>query len=157
MNRVDLLAELDRSYLRLVREIEKLSDTELKIVGVTRLWSVKDLLAHIVFWQERAERRASGQAVEWDPRKGEDKETYVNRLNAEAVAASKHLEGRQLLEIFKVNHARIVEVARGLTDERLADKDFMTLFANDTYAHYDEHCAGVNRFVAQRLQATRQP
>jgi hypothetical protein len=152
LNRDELLRELDRSYSRFIAEIEKLKDDQLAIVGVTKLWSVRDLLAHMLFWHDRVERRAAGKPVEWDPRPDESKETYLARLNAKAVADMAHMSGRHILGIFKASYARIVRLARTITDEQLADKDLMESFLGDTYGHYDEHFASVQKFVIEQAK-----
>ncbi len=152
LNRDQLLRELDRGYSRFIAEIEKLKDDQLAIVGVTKVWSVRDLLAHMLFWHERVERRAAGTPVEWDPRPDESKETYIARLNAKAVADMAHMSGRHILEIFKASYARIVRLARTITDEQLADKGLMESFLGDTYGHYDEHFASVQKFVMQQAK-----
>ena len=149
LNRVELLRELDRSYSRFIAEIEKLRDDQLVVVGVTRQWSVRDLLAHMLFWQDRVERRASGKPVEWDPGQGESKDAYIARLNAKAVADRAHMSGRQILEAFKASYARILQLARTITDEQLADKDLMESFLGDTYGHYDEHFGNMQKFAAR--------
>jgi hypothetical protein len=148
LSRAELLGELERSYSRFIAEIEKLRDDQLQIVGVTKLWSVRDLLAHMLFWQDRLERRATGKPVEWDPGKDETREAYIARLNAAAVANMKHVSGKQALEMFKESHARMVHLARTIADQQLADKALMESFLGDTYGHYDEHFASVQRFVA---------
>jgi hypothetical protein len=149
LNRADLLHELDRSYSRFIAEIEKLNDDQLAIVGVTKLWSVRDLLAHMLFWQDRVERRAAGKPVEWDPGPGESKDAYLARLNAKAVADMAHMSGRHILEIFKASYARIARLAGTLTEEQLADRDLMESFLGDTYGHYDKHFATVQKFVSE--------
>jgi hypothetical protein len=112
LNRAELLRELDRSYSRFIAEIEKLKDDQLAIVGVTKLWSVRDLLAHMLFWHDRVERRAAGKPVEWGQGPGENREMYLARLNAKAVADMAHMSGRQTLLKFKASCARIVRLAR---------------------------------------------
>lgn len=123
LSRAELLRELDRSYSRFVAEIEKLKDDQLAIVGVTKLWSVRDLLAHMLFWHDRVERRAAGKPVEWGQGPGENRGMYLARLNAKAVADMAHMSGRQTLLEFKASYARIVRLARTITDEQLADRD----------------------------------
>jgi hypothetical protein len=152
LNRTDLLRELDRSYSRFIAEIEKLTDDQMAIVGVTKLWSVRDLLAHMLFWHDRVERRAAGEPVEWDQGPGESRETYLARLNAKAVADMAHMSGRRVREAFKASYQRIVRLARTITDAQLADRALMESFFGDTYGHYDEHFASVQKFVARQAK-----
>jgi hypothetical protein len=152
LSQAELLRELGRSYSRFIAEIEKLNDGQLAIVGVTKLWSVRDLLAHMIFWHDRVERRATGEPVEWDQGTDESTETYLARLNAKAVADMEHMSGPHVLQKFKESHARIVQLARTITDQQLADRALMEFFLGDTYGHYDEHFASVQKFVAQQAK-----
>jgi hypothetical protein len=153
LSRAELLRELERSYSRFIAEIEKLKDDQLTIVGVTKLWSVRDLLAHMLFWHDRVERRAAGALVEWDPGAGESKETYIARLNAKAVADMGRVSGRRAVEMFQESYARILQLARSITDAQLADRALMESFLGDTYGHYDEHFVSIQKFVAQVTRA----
>jgi hypothetical protein len=152
LNRTELLRALERSYSRFIGEIEKLEDDQLAIVGVTKLWSVRDLLAHMLFWHDRVERRAAGKPVEWDQGPGESREACIARLNARAVADMAHMSGRQILGRFKESYARILRLAGTISDEQLNDRALMESFLGDTYGHYDEHFAGVQEFVARQAK-----
>jgi hypothetical protein len=106
----------------------------------------------MLFWQDRVERRAAGKPVEWDQRPDESKETYLARLNAKAVADMAHMSGRHVLEIFKASYGRIRRLASTMPDGQLADKELMESFLGDTYGHYDEHFASVQKFAAQQAK-----
>jgi len=152
LSRAELLRELDRSYSRFAAEIEMLDDDQLEIVGVTRLWSMRDLLAHLIWWQTQMELRAAGRPVEWNPEPGESKEAYVDRLNAKAVEKAHHQSGRQVLEAFRASHAKMIELASTLTDEQLSDERLMTPFGWDTYEHYDGHFESIRKFVTRHAR-----
>jgi hypothetical protein len=146
----ELLSLLEASYSRLMAEIEKVGDDRLTVVGVTKTWSLRELLAHLVWWQARLARIVQGQSVEWNPQPTESREAYVNRLNAQAVEEMKAFDVRELLRMFRDSHARMVELARGMTDAQLANQELMTAFRNDTYGHYDEHVPSIRKFAQQR-------
>jgi hypothetical protein len=65
-----LLLRRERSiYLELLSRFDGLTDGQLRIVGVTRDWSAKDLLAQLAYW----ERATAGQIRDfetgaWPPR-----------------------------------------------------------------------------------------
>jgi hypothetical protein len=103
-------------------------------------------------WHDRVERRANGEPVEWDQGTDESRETYLARLNAKAVADMGHMSGRQVLQKFTESHARIVQLARTITGQQLADRALMESFLGDTCGHYDEHFASVQKFVAQQAK-----
>jgi hypothetical protein len=58
-----LLLQRERSIcLELLSRFDGLTDRQLRIVGVTRYWSAKDLLAHLAYW----ERATAGQVQDFE-------------------------------------------------------------------------------------------
>ncbi|MEB2289292.1 MAG: ClbS/DfsB family four-helix bundle protein [Anaerolineae bacterium] len=51
MPKAEVLADLRAARERLLSAIEGLSDAEMLRVGVVGIWSVKDVLAHLVSWE----------------------------------------------------------------------------------------------------------
>ena len=149
LSRAELLRELDRSYSRFIAEIEKLSDDQLAVVGVTKMWSVRDLLAHMLFWHDSVERRAAGTPVEWDQGPGETREAYIGRAQRKSRGRHEAAERPTGGQAFKESHARILQLARTITETQLADQALMESFLGDTYGHYDEHFASLQEFVNQ--------
>jgi hypothetical protein len=118
---------------------------ELAVAGEDR-WSGRDLLGHLVFWQERAlavarelavgERspaRLRGEA-EWDAR--------GDAINIEALAAWRALPLDELLDRARTvagelrGHLTVVPEARWLKDGAV-----QAFFASETIDHYADHAA----------------
>ena len=54
MNRQQLLRKLDQAWVGLQESYAGLSDAQLTQPGVVGDWSVKDILAHVTWWEEEA-------------------------------------------------------------------------------------------------------
>src|SRR6266849_9413062 len=48
------LGRLDKAWIDFEESHEGLSDSQLLVPGVTRAWSVRDILAHVTTWEEEA-------------------------------------------------------------------------------------------------------
>src|SRR5512133_2687563 len=54
MKRQHVLERLDVAWIDFERSYAGLSDSELMIPGVTGQWSVRDIIAHVTWWEEEA-------------------------------------------------------------------------------------------------------
>ena len=54
MNRQQLLKQLDTAWKAFKESYAGLSDAQLTEPGVTGHWSVKDIIAHVTWWEEEA-------------------------------------------------------------------------------------------------------
>src|SRR5437870_13378374 len=54
VNRERLLKRLDKAWEALQESYAGLSDPELLVPGVTGAWSIKDIIAHVSWWEEEA-------------------------------------------------------------------------------------------------------
>jgi len=54
MNRQQLLQKLDKVWAEIKESYAGLSDSQLTEPGVMGDWSVKDILAHLTWWEEEA-------------------------------------------------------------------------------------------------------
>jgi hypothetical protein len=125
---------------------------ELPVVGADR-WSGRDLLGHLVFWQERALAVARELAVGVNsPARLRDDAEWKARgdaINAEAVAAWRALPLDELLDRARTvagelrGHLTVVPEARWLKDA-----DVQAFFAIETIDHYAAHAADLAAILA---------
>jgi hypothetical protein len=54
MDRAQLLKRVDRAWQALLASYAGLSEAEMTEPGVTGGWSVKDIVAHVTWWEEEA-------------------------------------------------------------------------------------------------------
>lgn len=125
---------------------------ELPVAGEDR-WSGRDLLGHLVFWQERALTVARELAVgETSPARlrGEAEwEARGDAINDEALAAWRALPLDELLGRARTvagelrGHLTVVPEARWLKDGTV-----QAFFASETIDHYADHAADLAAILA---------
>jgi DinB family protein len=127
-------------HARLEARLASLSDEEAIELGRFGEWSVKDMLAHITFWEQRLIAYVNG-AKESLVRPDEDELVAIDRINAEVLAANRD---RPLVEVraaFDASYQQALALAESLSAEDLADEVLYGLLAGDTFEHYREHIA----------------
>ena len=122
-------------------------------VGGPDRWSARDLLGHLVFWQERAlavaRELAVGPASPSRQRDQAEWEARGDAINADAVAAWRALPLDELLERARTvagelrGHLTVVPEARWLKDGAV-----QAFFAGETVDHYADHAADLAAILA---------
>ncbi|HEX6289618.1 MAG TPA: DinB family protein, partial [Herpetosiphonaceae bacterium] len=91
--RADLLARIRSEHTRLEAMLARLSDDQMIQPALDEGWSVKDLLAHITWWEQRMlqllQAAARGEKAPALLQPGEDWDVAIDRLNAATLAASR--------------------------------------------------------------------
>lgn len=147
-----LQARLEQSYARIHQAVERLDVAQLEQPGVQNEWSVKDILAHLTFWQQRMNEvlaaLLNGQPPVLLRQPGEDGDTAVNRVNAAHYAANKDRPLADIQADFAQAYAQGLAAIGRLRDADLTDESAMNallggavleLIAGNSYDHYDEH------------------
>ena len=115
--------------------------------GAVGDWSVKDLLAHLIFW-EQAPVRALRAEASGEPGQLPPDDEGVDRLNARAVAERRERPPAEVLTEFERSYHELLEVVEPLSDEDLNDpgryawtggKPLWRIIAGESYLHYREH------------------
>ena len=128
---------IDDSWARFLEVLESVPEDRLEEPGACGDWSVKDLMAHMAFCDDRAvyvaDATAAGEeieAIDW---------REVNNQEAARRASWTLEESRR--EMFAA-HERVIEAV-----ERHPDLD-ADLWEGDTFDHYDEHVEDIRRWLS---------
>lgn len=130
----EALDRVNVSYRNLMEVIARVPMDRLSSPGAIGEWSVKDVLAHIAYWNEQAldgtERRLRG---EQQPEGDEDFQIVNERVQAERA----DWPLARIVDSLTTVHERFVAIA---TDHpELSPQDIGT----DVYEHVDEHAAEI--------------
>ncbi len=120
----EILSRIDASWESFLPSIDGLTEEQASQPGVVGYYSVKDILAHLAWWEDQTR-----QVVE----SGRDEPIDVEALNDTIYAANKDVSFGELRQRLVDGHAQARETfasAPGLTEDDVKD---------DTWEHWDEH------------------
>jgi hypothetical protein len=133
-----LLQRIDDAWSDFLDAIDGIPDERMDEPGVAGEWSVKNLLGHIAFWEDRAtghiERALAGLP-------DEESDEVVEGLNAQDHAAR---QGRCVSEeraALHRAHAAVTELLESVEGLDAGDLDEAVRW--DTYQHYAEHAPDI--------------
>ena len=146
-SKTDLLTAIDQERQALERQLEPLTPDQMIEPGIVGEWSVKDVLAHLIEWEqmvlswhaaglkgERPELPAPG--FKWN---------QTPALNQQIFEKYRNRPLSEILEQFQASHKEILGVIKGLSNEALftagqfawTQKNTLgTYFVSATSSHY---------------------
>lgn len=160
-NRQELLKILVTEHLRWEAVLGTLSDDEYLESGVDGRLTVKDLLAHIVEWEQRMIQWINESLAGIVPRRpapGMDWED-LDRLNELIYLANKDRELDDVLTASGESYSQSLDLIQNLTDEDLFDGNRFAwrkgdplwhMVAANTWWHYMEHREQVEAWLKKR-------
>jgi hypothetical protein len=138
----ELRDRVETSWRAWVDAVEGIPDERLAEPAVG-LWSTKDLLGHVAFWEDwvigDCQRILAGE-----PDTGEDLEP----LNQQQVADTKHASVAAQKRYRDEAHARLMTFLSTIRDDEPKLPELANALEWETYAHYDEHAGQVRDWRA---------
>ncbi len=140
LDRATLLETIQTAYDRLVATLANLSDEQMTRTGGGGgdVWTVKDALAHLTWWEHYTLHRLSGtpRLIQDD---GGDGTAILNDMNQKVYEENRQKALPTVLAEFREAFQQMRAAVEALPDDRLADENTQALIAGNTYEHYDEH------------------
>ena len=146
-----VLARLDAAWMEFEESHAGLPDDALLEPGVTGAWSVRDLIAHVTWWEEEAIRHLplildGGRPPRYSVTYG-----GIDAFNALMTERKASLSLDKVCEEFAETHRRLVAYLRAVPPEHLlGNSRFRRRLRLDTYGHYPIHTADIRRWRAGR-------
>jgi uncharacterized protein (TIGR03083 family) len=109
-------------------------------------WSVKDVLAHITWWEQQMLLKLRGVHMELH-REDEEWAETIKRVNAQVF---EDLHARPLPDVLTAygrSYAEVLAAVEALEEADLADLDLWNHIACDSYEHYAEHLQDLRRVL----------
>jgi len=156
MSKTKLLEEVRAQRRLLEAALAQVPEAKMAEPGVQGHWSVKDILAHVVFWEQhlcdwlRANR---GEVPAPEP---VETDADVDRLNAENYARHRDRPLADVVAEFRRSFEQVQGELAGLTEADLteagrtiwlADQPLWDLVAMDTSGHYREHREAIQAWL----------
>jgi hypothetical protein len=149
MDRRQLLRRLDEAWIAFKDSYAGLSESDVLEPGVTKDWSVRDIIAHVTTWEEEALKHLP--AVLEGRRPPRYSVTYGGIDAFNALMTTKKA-GLSLTEIYCQQaevHRRVIDAVVGTPDAQLArETRYRRRLRLDTYGHYPKHTEAIRRWRA---------
>ena len=151
MDRQQLLRRLDQAWIAFKDSYAGLTESEILEPGVTKAWSVRDIIAHVTTWEEEALKHLP--AVLEGQRPPRYSVTYGGIAAFNALMTTKKA-GLSLVEVYRQQeevHRQIIDAVVSAPDAQLAHETrCRRRLRLDTYGHYPKHTKAIRRWRAQR-------
>lgn len=156
VSKEELLRRLDESYSQLRELLTRLLPQKAMEAGVEGAWSVKDILAHMIAWQQFALSELQAAFA------GQPKPTApadVDLFNAQAVEANRTLPYDVILGNWRQSVQTIIDTVNSISDaefmpgsnlQQWLGESINDVLANNTYEHWDEHRPIIEEWLAGR-------
>lgn len=134
----DAIARIERSWDRFHAELAPIPRPRLLEAGAVGIWSIKDLLGHLAYWDQAA-LQAGGRhlAGEADP------DLDFDTINArEAALRADRTLDEQWTEL-NLAHQALLTYIRSQSGDEPAALGLCGCLQGYTYEHYDQHTADV--------------
>ena len=147
MDRSQLLKRLDRAWETFKAAYAGLSDSELMEPGVTGVWSVRDIIAHVTWWEEEALTHLplildGGQLPRYSVSYG-----GIDAFNAQTTEQKRHLSLAEVLRQRDNTHRRLIDfLQRAPDDQFIRETRFRHRLRLDTYSHYPKHAQAIQEW-----------
>jgi hypothetical protein len=140
MNRQQLLKQLDTAWTAFKESYAGLSDSQLTEPGVTGDWSVKDVIAHVTWWEEEALKHLPLIIKGGRPPRYSRQYGGIDAFNAQMTEQKRGLSLSDVLRQLEETHHRLIAYVHSAPEEQFTrETRFRRRLRLDTYSHYPKH------------------
>jgi len=143
MERTELLDREASSWEALIAAVAKVPEGRRTEPGAAPGWSVADLVWHCGYWADDAARRI--ELIAAGTPEPDEAESVWQKTNDEIAEDSKAMAWDEILSRSEAARERIRGALASLSE---IAPDAESEFVEETFEHYDEHAAEIDRFAA---------
>ena len=150
MKRQQLLQKLDNAWTEFTASYAGLSEAQMTEPGVVGGWSVKDILAHVTWWEEEALKHlplilAGGRPPRYSTMYG-----GIDAFNALMAERKQPLSLADVLSQQAATHRQLVDYLQSVPEEQFTrETRFRHRLRLDTYSHYPGHTKAILEWRAR--------
>jgi hypothetical protein len=151
MKRQQLLDRLDKAWQSFQQSYAGLSDAELLEPGVTGAWSIKDIIAHVTWWEAEALTHlpvilAGGRPPRYSVTYG-----GIDAFNARMTELKHDLSLPEVRRQQQDTHRSLIALIETAPEAEIAgDTRVRRRLRLDTYGHYPKHERAIRRWRERR-------
>ena len=149
-----VLEKLGRAWKDFEESYAGLSPEQLMTPNVTGKWSVRDIIAHVTWWEEEALKHMPLILEGGTPPKYSDKYGGIDDFNAIMTVKRSHLTLEEVLQQHDEVHERLLTYVREAPEELWArETKFRRRLRLDTFGHYPVHTNAIRAWRAAQESA----
>ena len=151
--RIDkLIKQIDTTLQEFIASYAGLTEDQMKEPGVCADWSVRDLIAHVTWWdQEALDHLPMILEGHRPPKYSVTYEGGMDGFNALMTEQKRHLTLDEVQQEFESTHAALVDYILNQPPERIfAQPLFRRRLKLDTFGHYPIHKADILTWRSQK-------
>jgi Protein of unknown function (DUF1706) len=150
MNRQQLLKQLDKAWTAFKESYAGLSESQLTQPGVTGHWSVKDIVAHVTWWEEEALQHLPRILTGGRPPRYSIKYGGIDAFNAQMTEQKRGLSLSDVLRQQEETHRKLLDYIQSAPEEQCTrETRFRRRLRLDTYSHYPKHAKAIRAWRAR--------
>ncbi len=150
MNKAELLASIHSGRAQFESVLAQFDDDQSLAPRLPGGWSIKDLIAHIGFWEQHTARRFSALLRGAKP---PDEALTLDELNARVYTQNQHMLLAEVRLAERAAYEQLLLLVKNAMNDDLFNpqrfawtegKPFAEWIKNNTYGHYEEHRADLS-------------
>jgi len=149
MNRSQLLEKLDKRWTEFNESYAGLSDSQMTESRVTGDWSVKDIIAHVTWWEEEALNHLPLIIKGGRPPRYSTKYGGIDAFNARMTEQKQGLSLSEILKQMDETHRRLVDYVLSVSEQFTRETRARRRLRLDTYSHYPKHAKAIREWRAR--------
>jgi len=147
MKKQQLLSKLEQGWATFKESYAGLTYEQLVAPGVTGDWSVKDILAHVSWWEEEALKHLPTILQGGRPPRYSVLYGGIDAFNARMTEQKRSLALSEVLRQLDEIHLRLVEYLQSAPEEQFTSETrFRRRLRLDTYGHYAIHAQAIREW-----------
>lgn len=151
MNKTQLLGRLDAAWVAFRQSYDGLTESELLEPGVAGAWSVRDIIAHVTWWEAEALQHLPGILEGRKPPRYSTTYGGIDAFNALMAERKQHLSLAEVSREQDETHRRLIALIERAPDEQITgETKWRHRLRLDTYGHYPKHAAAIRRWRERR-------
>jgi hypothetical protein len=142
-----ILKQLEKAWTEFKESYAGLSHLQLTEPGVTGNWSVKDIIAHVTWWEEEALNHLPLIIKGGRPPRYSTKYGGIDAFNARMTEQKQGLSLSEVLKQMDETHRRLVGYLLSVSEEQFTrETRARRRLRLDTYSHYPKHARAIREW-----------
>jgi len=147
MKKGQVLKKLEQTWASFKESYTGLTDEQLIEPGITEDWSVKDILAHVSWWEEEALKYLPQILQGGRPPRYSVLYGGIDAFNAQMTEQKRALTLSEVCSRLEETHLQLVEFVRSVSEEQFTSETrFRRRLRLDTYSHYPIHTRAIREW-----------